>query len=74
MSVITSDGIGRRTFLGYVLAAPTLVVGAQLRQIRGADEAQAAIPSPPEPSDLFDLSDLLTAGRDCRRRTSSRSR
>ena len=58
--MITSDGIARRTFLGFVLAAPTLVVGAQLLADPRADEAQAAVPSPPELSDIYDLSDLLT--------------
>ena len=53
-------GTERRRFLGWVIAAPTLVVAAQL----GAayvkpDAAGAAVLSPPEPSDLFDLSDLL---------------
>src|SRR5579859_119625 len=53
-------GTDRRRFLGWVIAAPTLVVAAQL----GAayvkpDAAGAAVLSPPEPSDLFDLSDLL---------------
>jgi isoquinoline 1-oxidoreductase subunit beta len=47
----------RRSFLGILLAAPTLVVAARL----GADAAPAgaAVPSPPEPSDELDLGDLL---------------
>ena len=49
----------RRTFLGWVLAAPTLMVAAPLLAA-GADEAGASVPSLPEPSDLFDLTDLLT--------------
>jgi isoquinoline 1-oxidoreductase beta subunit len=52
-------GVDRRRFLGYLVAAPTLVVAARLGL--GAmkpQEAGAAILSPPEPSDLFDLGDL----------------
>ncbi|PYC87623.1 isoquinoline 1-oxidoreductase [Streptomyces tateyamensis] len=50
--------LGRRRFLGYVLAASTLTVAAQLGE--GADRADAAVPSLPEPADLYDLNDLLT--------------
>ncbi|NKQ53015.1 xanthine dehydrogenase family protein molybdopterin-binding subunit [Amycolatopsis sp. K13G38] len=61
-SLEDSGGVQRRRFLGYLLAAPTLAVAAQI----GLDSASpgvasAAIPSPPEPSDLFDLGDALTA-------------
>ncbi|MDQ2835983.1 MAG: molybdopterin-dependent oxidoreductase [Actinomycetota bacterium] len=53
-------GTSRRRFLGYLLAAPTLVVAAQLGSAAlGQDKADAAVPSLPEPSDLFDLGDLL---------------
>ncbi|MFI9292012.1 molybdopterin cofactor-binding domain-containing protein [Streptomyces gardneri] len=58
-------GIGRRRFLGYVLAAPTLTVAAQLgaealvpRQAAAA--APALIPSLPGPAELLDLNELLT--------------
>lgn len=58
-------GIARRRFLGYVLAAPTLTVAAQLgaealvpRQAAAA--APALIPSLPGPAELLDLNDLLT--------------
>ncbi|KAA2257555.1 xanthine dehydrogenase family protein molybdopterin-binding subunit [Solihabitans fulvus] len=52
-------GLGRRRFLGYLLAAPTLAVAVQW----GAESldpptAEAAIPSLPQPEDLFDLGDL----------------
>ncbi|MDH6135565.1 isoquinoline 1-oxidoreductase beta subunit [Kitasatospora sp. MAA4] len=54
-------GVGRRRFLGYVLAGPTLVVAAQLgEEVLAPTEAQAAIPSLPEPADILDLTDLLT--------------
>ena len=53
-------GTPRRRFLGYLLAAPTLVVAAQIGATAlGRDRAEAAVPSAPEPSDLFDLGDLL---------------
>lgn len=53
-------GTPRRRFLGYLLAAPTLVVAAQIGSAAiGRDKAAAAIPSLPNPSDLFDLGDLL---------------
>jgi isoquinoline 1-oxidoreductase beta subunit len=55
-------GTGRRRFLGYLLAAPTLVAAAQIGEVAlGPRKAGAAIPSAPEPSDLYDLNDLLTA-------------
>ena len=53
-----TGGLKRRRFLGYLIAAPTLAVGVKLT----ADsvlEAEA-LPSPvPEPSEVYDLSDLL---------------
>ncbi|NBH12563.1 molybdopterin cofactor-binding domain-containing protein [Amycolatopsis sp. SID8362] len=45
---------GRRRFLGYVLAAPTLVAAADFRPAAGA------LPSP-QPSKLLDLNAVLTA-------------
>lgn len=53
---------GRRRFLGYLLAAPTLVAGAQLGlDALDPDHAAAAgVPSPPQPSELYDLNDMLT--------------
>ncbi|MGN6609519.1 MAG: molybdopterin cofactor-binding domain-containing protein [Jatrophihabitans sp.] len=52
----STGGTSRRSFLGFLVAAPTLVAagGALL----GGKEAGAAVPSLPEPSDLFDLGDL----------------
>ncbi|MGJ7414809.1 molybdopterin cofactor-binding domain-containing protein [Streptomyces cinereoruber] len=59
-----ASGIGRRRFLGYVLAAPTLTVAAQLGAEvlapRAAAAAPAPVPSPPGPAELLDLNDLLT--------------
>jgi isoquinoline 1-oxidoreductase subunit beta len=53
--VTAEDGISRRRFVGYLIAAPTLVAAAQLT----AETAEAAIPTV-QPVDLYDLSDLLT--------------
>ncbi|MEV7568446.1 molybdopterin cofactor-binding domain-containing protein [Streptomyces tanashiensis] len=54
-------GIGRRRFLGYVLAAPTLTVAAQLgAEVLAPREAAALIPSLPGPAELLDLNELLT--------------
>jgi isoquinoline 1-oxidoreductase beta subunit len=54
-------GLGRRRFLGYVLAAPTLVVAAQFGEaVLAPDRAQAAGIGVPEPSEIFDLTDMLT--------------
>mgnify|MGYP001197289995 CR=1 FL=1 len=60
-----APGTTRRRFLGYLIAAPTLVAGAQLGAAAlGLDglvpAAKAALPSLPEPSDVLDLTDLLT--------------
>ncbi|HWC83156.1 MAG TPA: molybdopterin cofactor-binding domain-containing protein [Pseudonocardiaceae bacterium] len=53
-----SGGLGRRRFLGYLLAAPTLAVGVQWASAENAPQAHASIPSVPQPEDLFDLGDL----------------
>ncbi len=53
-----SPTTGRRRFLGYLLAAPTLVAAAELGS--RPETAEAAIPSPPTPSEIYDLNDLLT--------------
>jgi isoquinoline 1-oxidoreductase beta subunit len=49
-------GIGRRRLLTFLVAAPTLTVAA--RWGLGADAAHAVIPSPPRPSELYDVGDL----------------
>ncbi|MGW1808344.1 molybdopterin cofactor-binding domain-containing protein [Streptomyces sp. NPDC002078] len=54
-------GIGRRRFLGYVLAASTLTVAAELGEaVFAPDEAAAVVPSPPGPAEIYDLNDMLT--------------
>ncbi len=54
--------LGRRRFLAFLVAAPTLTMAARL----GADTldpavANAALPSPSQPADLADFGDLITA-------------
>jgi isoquinoline 1-oxidoreductase subunit beta len=56
-----AGGTGRRRFLGYLLAAPTLVAAAELgRWATSAGPASAAVPSGPQTSDIIDLNDILT--------------
>jgi isoquinoline 1-oxidoreductase beta subunit len=49
--------LGRRRFVGYVMAGSTLVVAADLASGR---PARAAIPSAPQVPELYDLEDLQT--------------
>src|ERR1700759_1259123 len=51
-----TNGISRRRFIGYLIAAPTLVAAADLR---AAPVASASVPTV-QPVDLYDLTDLLT--------------
>jgi isoquinoline 1-oxidoreductase beta subunit len=63
--------LGRRRFLGYLVAAPTLVVAADLgiQSLWSAPEAAAAgVPSPPQPPEVYDLLDAL---RDAARPTAN---
>ncbi|MFJ7068150.1 molybdopterin cofactor-binding domain-containing protein [Streptomyces sp. NPDC101115] len=62
--------LGRRRFLGYVLAAPTLTVAARIGTEALAPTpaaaavpaaAPAVVPSLPGPAEILDLNDLLTA-------------
>jgi isoquinoline 1-oxidoreductase subunit beta len=52
------EPIGRRRFIGYVLAAPTLVTAADLGAATAATAATAA--PAPELSEIVDLNDLMT--------------
>lgn len=55
------DGVSRRRFLGYVVAASTLTVAAPLGEtVLAPTEAAAAIPSVPGPAEIYDLNDMLT--------------
>ena len=54
----SSGGFGRRRFLGYLIAAPTLAVGIQLgSELAAPPAANASIPTLPEPEEIFDLGD-----------------
>src|ERR1700716_2510571 len=55
----TASGIPRRRFLGYLLAAPTLLAGAQLGAELFRQPAVATLPTI-QPLDFYDLTDLLT--------------
>lgn len=51
----------RRRFLGYVVAASTLTVAAQIgEEIVAPSEAAATVPSLPGPAEIYDLNDMLT--------------
>jgi isoquinoline 1-oxidoreductase beta subunit len=55
------EGTGRRQFIGYLLAGPTLIAAASLGDVLvTASPAAAALPGIPQPADLYDLTDLLT--------------
>jgi isoquinoline 1-oxidoreductase beta subunit len=50
-----SSGVSRRRFIGYLVAGPTVIAGAQL----WTPSARAAVPTH-QPVDRYDLTDLLT--------------
>ena len=64
--------VSRRRFLGYLVAAPTLVVAAEVGRQAVFDSAPvanaAAIPSPPLPGEVYDLLDVI---RDAARPTAN---
>ncbi|MCF6376185.1 molybdopterin-dependent oxidoreductase [Nocardioides KLBMP 9356] len=51
--------VDRRRFVGYVLAGATLVAAADL-VLADAPPAGAAVPTLPQPAELYDLNDMLT--------------
>ncbi len=51
------SGVSRRGFLGYVVGASTLVVAADLRL---GTPAYAAVPTPAQIAEIYDLEDLQT--------------
>lgn len=60
-SVLRRD-VGRRRFLGYLVAAPTLVVAAELtrQSVFGGPIASAiGLPGPPQTPEVYDLLDAL---------------
>ena len=51
--------LGRRRVLGYLLAAPTLAVGVSwIADTADPRKAEAAVPTLPQPEEIFDLGDL----------------
>ncbi|MFI6656543.1 molybdopterin cofactor-binding domain-containing protein [Streptomyces sp. NPDC050523] len=60
-AVSSPGGIGRRRFLGYVVAASTLTVAAELGEaVLAPSPAAAVVPSVPGPAEIYDLNDMLT--------------
>ncbi len=55
--VLELGGTSRRTFLTYLLAAPTLAIAVNAGVF--ATTAEAVIPTPPQPAELEDLGDFL---------------
>ncbi|GAB2762514.1 molybdopterin-dependent oxidoreductase [Nocardioides salsibiostraticola] len=55
-----ASGLGRRSFIGYVVAGTTLVTAADLSLARPASAAAAVVPSGPQIPELYDLEDLQT--------------
>lgn len=56
----SGQGPTRRRFLGYVLAAPTLLVAAELGTAGlGTRRAEAAIPSTPQLAEYFDATEVF---------------
>lgn len=53
----TPHQVGRRRFMGYLIGAATLVAAADLAL---TEPAAAAVPSAPQPPELYDLNDMLT--------------
>ncbi|HJS96292.1 MAG TPA: molybdopterin cofactor-binding domain-containing protein [Solirubrobacteraceae bacterium] len=51
-----ANGISRRRFIGYLIAAPTLVAAADLRAAQPARASVATV----QPVDFYDLTDFLT--------------
>jgi isoquinoline 1-oxidoreductase subunit beta len=53
--------LDRRRFLGYLVAAPTLMAAAPLGEaVMSPSRASASVPSQPQPADLYDLNQMLT--------------
>ncbi|MEV0321457.1 molybdopterin cofactor-binding domain-containing protein [Streptomyces sp. NPDC050658] len=52
------EGSSRRKVLAYLLAAPTLAVGVRFGVDATGESAEAAVPSLPQPENIFDLGDM----------------
>jgi isoquinoline 1-oxidoreductase beta subunit len=55
----SSSGLGRRTFLAYLMASTTVAAAAELGQ-GWFQPAAAVVPSPPQIPEQYDLNDFLT--------------
>jgi isoquinoline 1-oxidoreductase beta subunit len=55
-----TSGLGRRRFLTFLVAAPTLTIATKLGiDAASPSTAAAAIPTPPGPAEILDLGDIL---------------
>ena len=55
-------GLARRRFLTFLVAAPALTVAARVgAEVLTPAKADAVVPSPPQPADVADFGDLMTA-------------
>ncbi|UMP00175.1 xanthine dehydrogenase family protein molybdopterin-binding subunit [Amycolatopsis sp. EV170708-02-1] len=53
-------GLGRRRFLTFLVAAPTLTIATKIGiDTVAPEEAEAVIPTPPGPAEILDLGDVL---------------
>ena len=56
------QGLARRRFLTFLVAAPALTVAARVgAEILTPAKADAVVPSPPQPADVADFGDVMTA-------------
>ena len=56
------QGLARRRFLTFLVAAPALTMAARVgTEILAPAKADAAVPSPPQPADITDFGDVMTA-------------
>ena len=57
-----SRGLARRRFLTFLVTAPALTVAARVgAEILTPARADAVVPSPPQPADVADFGDVMTA-------------
>jgi isoquinoline 1-oxidoreductase subunit beta len=55
-------GLARRRFLTFLVAAPALTVAARVgAEVLTPAKADAVVPSPPQPADVADFGDVMTA-------------
>ena len=57
-----SRGLARRRFLTFLVTAPALTVAARVgAEVLTPARADAVAPSPPQPADVADFGDVMTA-------------